>query len=63
MFKTAIISLNLKRLCDHDHAYLKDYLTKFEVTSLSHSRDILGDYKFKMGHVGHLFWYSLLSVA
>ena len=25
--------------------------SKFQVSSLSHSRDILGDYKFKMGHV------------
>jgi len=25
--------------------------TKFEVSSLSHSRDILMDYKFKNGHV------------
>jgi len=25
--------------------------TKFEVSSFSRSRDILGDYKFKMGHV------------
>jgi len=53
-----IISQTLKRSRDHDHAHLRDSLsiqrltlqmanqyTKFEVSSLSHSRDILGEAK------------------
>jgi len=60
----SIISQNLKRSHDHDHAHLRDYLsiqrlmlhmanqcTKFEVSSLSCPLDILGDEKFKMDHM------------
>jgi len=50
--KMSITSQNLKRSHDHDYAHLRDYLcTKFEFSSLIHSRGILGGLKFKMGHV------------
>jgi len=46
----AIISKNLKRSHVCDHAHLRDYLsiqqsTKFEVSSLRCSKDILGELK------------------
>jgi len=60
----SIISKNMDRSRVRDHAHLRDSLSirrlifymanqciKFEVSSLSRSRDILGDYIFKMGYV------------
>jgi len=68
----SIIFQNLKRSRDHDHAHLRDYLsiwrpilhmanqcTKFEVSSLSHSRDILGELKIKK--MGHVTWPRILQ--
>jgi len=56
-----IICQNLNRSCDRDYTHLSDCLsiwkltlhvvnqcTKFEISSLSHSRDISGDYTYKI---------------
>jgi len=79
-----IISQNLMRSHDCDHTHLRDYLsiwrlifhmanqcTKFQVSSISRSRDILGDKKFKMGqkmwphpfHLSSIGWDLLWSTC